>query len=75
MTTVSVGHVLVDERSLALLAVLLAVLNSGLDCENIHTIDLQSRNVLSTLVVLCKSSGAVRGSTHAVLVVCGGSVC
>ena len=69
MTSVTVGDVFVDEGSLASGAVLLSVLDGCLDSEDIHAVDLQTRNVLSTLVVVGDGGGTVSGGTHTVLVV------
>ena len=70
MTSISVGDELVDEGSLSSGAPFLSELGGSLDGKNVHTVDLQTRNVLSTLVVFGKSGGTVGSSTHAVLVVC-----
>merc|ERR1712072_505455 len=69
VTAVSVSHVLVDERAVAILAPLLAVLHSSLDGEDVHTVDLQTGDVLATLVVLGHGGGTASGGTHTVLVV------
>ena len=70
MTPVSVGDVFVDQRTLASSCVFLAVLDGGLDGEDVHAVDLQARNVLATLVVVGDGRRAVGSGTHAVLVVC-----
>ncbi len=69
MSSVTVGDVFVDKRTLASGGVLLSVLDSGLDSEDIHTVDLQTRDVLSTLVVVGEGRRAVGGGSHTVLVV------
>ena len=69
MTTVTVGDVLVDKGTLAGVAPLLTVLHSGLDGEGVHAVDLETRDVLTTLVVLGEGGRAVGGGTHTVLVV------
>lgn len=69
VTTVAVGDVLVDKGTLAGVAPLLTVLDGGLDGEGVHAVDLETRDVLTTLVVLGKSGRAVGGGTHTVLVV------
>ena len=69
VTTVAVGDVLVDKGTLAGVAPLLTVLDGGLDGEAVHAVDLETRDVLTTLVVLGESGRAVGGSTHTVLVV------
>lgn len=69
MTSVSVGDKLVDERSLALGAPLLAKLDGLLAGEDVHTVDLETRDVLTTLVVVGQGRRTVGGSTHTVLVV------
>lgn len=70
VSTVSVGEVLENERSLSRSGPLLSVLNGGLGREDVHTVDLQTRDVLATLIVFCEGCSAVGGGTHAVLVVC-----
>ena len=69
MTTVTVCDVFEDERTLAGCGPFAAEGDGGLDGEDIHTVDLQTRDVLSTLVVVGDGGGAVRGGTHTVLVV------
>jgi len=69
VTTVSVRHILVDEGTVAIQTPLLAVLNGGLYGEDIHSVDLEAGNVLSTLVVVGQSGGTVGSGTHTVLVV------
>ena len=69
VTTVAVGDVLVNKGTLAGVAPLLTVLDGGLDGEAVHAVDLKTRDVLTTLVVLGESGRAVGGSTHTVLVV------
>jgi hypothetical protein len=70
MSSVAVGNVFVDEGTLASGGPLLSVLDGGLDGEDVHTVDLQTRDVLSTLVVVGESGRAVSSGTHTVLVVC-----
>lgn len=67
--SVSVGHVFVDERALASTAPLLSVLHSSLDSQDVHTVNLETRNVLSTLVVVRECRSTVCSGTHTVLVV------
>ena len=55
MSSVTVGDVFVDKRALASGSILLSVLDSGLDGEDIHTVNLQTGDVLSTLVVVGES--------------------
>jgi hypothetical protein len=69
VTTVAVGDVLVDKRTLAGVAPFLTVLNGGFDGEGVHAVNLETRNVLTTLVVLGECGRAVGGGTHTVLVV------
>ena len=69
VASVAVGDVFVDEGALAGGAVLLAVLDGGLDGEDVHAVDLQAGDVLAALVVVGDGRGAVGGSAHAVLVV------
>ena len=70
VTSVPVGDELVDEGSLSWGAPFLAELGGGLNGEDVHAIDLQTGNVLATLVVVGDGGGAVGRGTHAVLVVC-----
>lgn len=69
VATVAVGDVLEDQRTLVSLSPFLAVLDSSLDSEDVHAVDLQTRNVLSTLVVVGQGGGAGSRGTHTVLVV------
>jgi hypothetical protein len=69
VASVTVGNVFVDEGTLASGGVLLSVLDSGLDSEDVHTVDLQTGDVLSTLVVVGEGRRAVGGGSHTVLVV------
>ncbi len=52
VATVSVGYELEDERALAGCRPFLAVLYGGHDGKDVHAVDLQTGNVLATLVVL-----------------------
>lgn len=70
MTTVSVGDELVDKGTLAGGGPLLTELNGLLAGKNVHTVDLETRDVLTTLVIVGQGGRAVGGSTHTVLVVC-----
>lgn len=69
VTSVTVGDVFVDKRTLAGGAVLLSVLDGGLDGEDVHAVDLQTGDVLAALVVVGDGRRAVGGGTHTVLVV------
>lgn len=69
VASVSVGDVFVNERSLASRAILLSVLDCSFDGEDVHAVDLQTGNVLATLVIFRDGGGTVRSSTHTVLVV------
>lgn len=69
VSSVTVGNVFVDEGTFASGGVLLSVLDSGLDSEDVHTVDLQTGDVLSTLVVVGEGRRAVGGGSHTVLVV------
>ena len=69
MSSVTVGDVFVDEGTLASGGVLLSVLDSGLDGKDVHTVDLQTGDVLTTLVVVGESRRTVSSSSHTVLVV------
>ena len=70
MTSVSVGDELVDERSLSGSAPFLAELGGSLDGEDVHTVDLETRDVLTTLVVVGDGGRTVSSRSHTVLVVC-----
>ncbi|KAI6757302.1 hypothetical protein HG531_003127 [Fusarium graminearum] len=70
VTTVSVCDVLKDERTLVGSGVLLTVLDGSLDGEDIHTVDLETRDVLTTLVVVGQGRRTSSSSTHAIFVVC-----
>jgi hypothetical protein len=52
VSSVAVGNVFVDKRTLACGGVLLSVLDRGLDGKDVHPVDLQTGDVLSTLVVV-----------------------
>lgn len=69
VAAVAVGDVLEDEGSLAGDGVVLAVLHGRLGGEDVHAVDLETGNVLATLVVLGEGGGAGSGGTHTVLVV------
>lgn len=69
VTSVSVGDKLKDKRTLASCGPLAAELGRGLDGEDVHAVDLETGNVLATLVVLGDGRRAVGSSTHTVLVV------
>lgn len=71
VTSVSVGDVFKDHRSVVSIGPLLAILDSSLNSKAVHAVDLQTRDVLSTLVVVRESRGTGRCRTHTVLVVCG----
>lgn len=70
VASVPVGDILEHEGSVAGIRPLLAVLNGGLDSEAVHAVDLETGNVLSTLVVVRQGRGTGRGGTHTILVVC-----
>lgn len=55
VTTISIGHVLHDERTIAGCSPFLAILDGSLNSQDIHTIDLETWDVLTTLVVVGKS--------------------
>lgn len=69
VASVSVGDEFVDEGTVALSGPLLAECDGLLAGKDVHTVDLETRDVLTTLVVLGQGGGAVGGSTHTVLVV------
>jgi hypothetical protein len=70
VTSVSVGNKLKDKGTIAIGGPLLAECDRLLASKNVHAVDLETGNVLATLVVLGNGRRAVGGSTHAVLVVC-----
>lgn len=70
VTTVAVGDILVNEGTVARDGVVLTVLDGGLGSEDIHTVDLDTGDVLTALVVLGQGGGTSGGGTHTVLVVC-----
>ena len=69
VTSVTVGDVLVDERSLTSSGVFLSILYSSLNGKDVHAVNLQAWNILAALVVFGKSGRAVGSSTHAIFVV------
>jgi len=69
VTAVAVGDVLEDKRSLAGGGPLTTELNGGLDSQDVHTVDLETGNVLSAGVVVRSGGSAVSSSAHTVLVV------
>ena len=69
VTTVTVGDVLENHGALLGASPLLSVLDGGLDSEDVHAVDLETRDVLTTLVVLGEGGRAGSGGTHTVLVV------
>jgi hypothetical protein len=69
VTSVAVCNVFVDEGSFAFGTPLLSVLDGGLYSEDVHAVDLETRDVLATLVVVGQGGSAVGGGTHSVLVV------
>jgi hypothetical protein len=69
VTSVSVGDELQNDGSLSGGDVLLGEGGSLLDGEDIHSVDLKTGNVLSTLVVLSQGGGTAGSGTHSVLVV------
>jgi hypothetical protein len=70
VTSVSVGDEFVDEGTLAVGGPLLAECDGLLAGEDVHAVDLETGDVLATLVVLGDGRRAVGGGTHTVLVVC-----
>lgn len=74
VTSVSVSDVFKDHRTIVSIGPLLAVLDSSLNSKAVHAVDLQTRDVLSTLVVVREGRGTGRCRTHTVLVVCGAFV-
>lgn len=74
MSTVAVSDIFEDKRTVAVDRVLFAVLDGSFDGEDVHSVDLETGDVLSTLVVFGQSGGAVGGCAHTVFVVCCGRV-
>jgi hypothetical protein len=70
VASVSVCDVLENKRTVVVGGPLLSVLDGGLDGKDIHTVDLETRNVLTTLVVVGQGGRTVSSGTHTVLVVC-----
>lgn len=69
VAAVSVGDIFEDERAVVAGGEVLAVLDGSLDGEDIHTVDLETGDILATLVVVGKGRRPSSGSTHSVLVV------
>jgi hypothetical protein len=69
VSSVAVGNVFVDKRTLAGSGVFLSVLDGGLNGEDVHAVDLQTGNVLTALVIVGEGGRAVGSGTHTVLVV------
>lgn len=69
VTSISVCDVFVDQRTLAFRAPLLAVLDGSLHRKDVHAVDLETRDILTPLVVIGKSGSTVSSCTHSVLVV------
>jgi hypothetical protein len=69
VTSISVGDEFVDEGTLAVGGPLLAECDGLLAGEDVHAVDLETGDVLATLVVLGDGRRAVGGGTHTVLVV------
>jgi hypothetical protein len=68
VSTRTVSNEFHDQRTLSGHSVLLGEGSSLLDCKDIHTVDLQSGNVLTVLEVLGQDGGTSGGRTHAILV-------
>lgn len=71
VTTISVGDVFENHGALVGNSPVLAVLDGGLDGEDVHAVDLETRDVLSTLVVVGQGRGTGSRGTHTILVVYG----
>lgn len=69
VTTVAVGDVLEDHGALVGSGPLLTVLDGSLDGKDVHAVDLEARDVLTTLVVVGQGGGTGSRGTHTVLVV------
>ena len=72
VAAVAVGDVLEDQGAVAFGGVLFAVLDGGLDGEDVHSVDFEAGDVLAAFVVFGERGGAVGGGTHAVFIVCEG---
>jgi hypothetical protein len=70
VTAISVGNVLKNKRTLVGSGPLLTVLDGGLDGKDVHAVDLKTRDVLTTLVVVGQGGGTSSSGTHTILVVC-----
>lgn len=70
VTSIPVGDILKNHGAVVGISPLLAVLDSRLDSETVHAVDLETRDVLATLVVVRESGRPVGRCTHTVLVVC-----
>lgn len=70
VASVPVGDILEDHGAVAGIGPLLAVLDRGLDGEAVHAVDLETGDVLATLVVIREGGRPVCRRTHTVLVVC-----
>jgi hypothetical protein len=69
MATIAIRHVLKHKRALAGERPFLAVLDGGFDGKNVHAVDFEPGDILTTLVVVSQGGGAVGGRAHAVFVV------
>ncbi len=69
MASITVGDVFEDEWAVAGDRVLLAVFDGGFDGENVHTVDLETWNILASLVVFRQGGGAVGCGSHTVFVI------
>ena len=69
MTAISVGDVFEDEGAMAGPGVFFAVLNSSFDCKDVHAIDLQPWDVLTTLIVFSEGRSAIGSRAHSIFVV------
>ena len=69
VATVPVGDILEDQGTVAGDGVVLGVLDGGLGGQDVHTVDLDTGDVLTTLVVVGQGGGPGGGSTHTVFVV------
>lgn len=69
VTSVSVGNVFEDERAIARGGVLAGVLDGCLYGKDVHSVDLETGDVLTTLVVVRECGGAVGCGTHTIFVV------
>jgi len=69
MSTISVSDIFIDQRTFASAGPLLTVLDGSLDGQDVHAVDLETWDILTTLVVIRQRCGTIGCSSHTVLVV------